>query len=201
MCWPWPGRSCRTMAPTRRWPRASRSGGPQTASAFVAAAELYRGAQQNMAFATRSGSIGMISPGLVPIRRQGDGRLPVPGWTGTYDWAGTHPGGSAAAAARPALRPPGQRQQPPGRRRLPVLPRRGLGGALPGGTDRRAAGRRRAVRSRPDARRPARPGLRPRPRFPALPARRRRWAGRPARRPRGTRGVGRHDASRIGPSR
>ena len=72
-------------------------GRAETASAFVAAAELYRGAQQNMAFATRSGSIGMISPGLVPIRRQGDGRMPVPGWAGTYDWAGTLP---AAALPR-----------------------------------------------------------------------------------------------------
>ena len=44
------------------------------ARSFLAAAELYRGAQQNMAFAVRDGTIGMISPGLVPIRRQGDGR-------------------------------------------------------------------------------------------------------------------------------
>lgn len=65
-----------------------------TAGAFVAAAELYRGAQQNMAFATNSGSVGMISPGLVPIRRQGDGRMPVPGWAGTHDWLGTIPAAS-----------------------------------------------------------------------------------------------------------
>ena len=44
--------------------------------------ERYQGAQQNMAFADRQGAIGMISPGLVPIRRSGDGRFPVPGWTG-----------------------------------------------------------------------------------------------------------------------
>jgi penicillin amidase len=56
---------------------------------FVAAVERYQGAQQNMAFADRSGRIGMISPGLVPVRRQGDGRLPVPGWTGEHDWQGT----------------------------------------------------------------------------------------------------------------
>ncbi|MGD9507127.1 MAG: penicillin acylase family protein, partial [Geminicoccaceae bacterium] len=61
------------------------------ARSFVAAAELYRGAQQNMAFATRDGTIGMISPGAVPIRRSGDGRRPVPGWTGEYDWVGTIP--------------------------------------------------------------------------------------------------------------
>jgi penicillin G amidase len=58
---------------------------------FVAAAERYTGAEQNMAFAARDGTIGMISPGLVPIRRQGDGRLPVPGWSGDFDWVGTIP--------------------------------------------------------------------------------------------------------------
>ena len=61
------------------------------AAGFVAGAELYRGAQQNMAFAVRDGGIGMISPGLVPIRRAGDGTGPVPGWTGEYDWLGTIP--------------------------------------------------------------------------------------------------------------
>ncbi len=58
---------------------------------FVAAVELYQGAQQNMAFADDTGTIGMISPGAVPIRRGGDGSLPVPGWTGEYDWLGTIP--------------------------------------------------------------------------------------------------------------
>ena len=77
-------------------------GQAETASAFVAAAELYRGAQREHGLPTRSDSIGMISPGLVPIRRQGDGRMPVPGWTGTYDWAGTLP----AAALPRRLDPP-----------------------------------------------------------------------------------------------
>ena len=59
------------------------------------------GAQQNMAFAVRDGTIGMISPGLVPIRRQGDGRLPVPGWTGDYDWVGTIPADRLPRAVDP----------------------------------------------------------------------------------------------------
>ena len=41
----------------------------------------------------------MISPGLVPIRRAGDGRLPVPGWTGAYDWLGTIPAASCRGAS------------------------------------------------------------------------------------------------------
>ncbi len=30
-------------------------------------------------------------PGDVPIRKNGDGRFPVPGWTGEYDWTGFIP--------------------------------------------------------------------------------------------------------------
>ena len=69
---------------------------------FVAAVERYQGAQQNMAFADRQGAIGMISPGLVPIRRSGDGRFPVPGWTGAYDWVGTIPAEALPRQLRPA---------------------------------------------------------------------------------------------------
>ncbi|MEK0082198.1 penicillin acylase family protein [Benzoatithermus flavus] len=69
---------------------------------FVAAAELYQGAQQNMAYADRTGLIGMISPGLVPIRRSGDGSMPVPGWTGAYDWQGTIPADRLPREAAPA---------------------------------------------------------------------------------------------------
>jgi len=72
------------------------------ARSFVAAAELYQGAQQNMAFAARDGTIGMVSPGLVPIRRSGDGRTPVPGWTDEHDWVGT----IRAAALPHSIDPP-----------------------------------------------------------------------------------------------
>lgn len=41
---------------------------------------------QNMLYADREGNIGYQSPGLIPIRRRGDGSLPVPGWTGDYEW-------------------------------------------------------------------------------------------------------------------
>ena len=47
--------------------------------------------QQNVAWATRDGRIGLVAPGRVPIRRSGDGRQPVPGWDGAADWIGTIP--------------------------------------------------------------------------------------------------------------
>ncbi|HEX6014096.1 MAG TPA: penicillin acylase family protein, partial [Geminicoccaceae bacterium] len=60
------------------------------------------GAQQNMAFADRRGTVGMISPGLVPVRRAGDGALPVPGWNGERDWLGTIPPEELPRQVRPA---------------------------------------------------------------------------------------------------
>lgn len=61
------------------------------ADAFVAAMRDVTAPQQNVLFADTAGRIGMYVPGLVPIRRNGDGRWPVPGWTGEYDWTGWIP--------------------------------------------------------------------------------------------------------------
>ena len=59
--------------------------------AFVAAARSHGAPQQNVLYADTMGHIGFIAPGRVPIRAQGDGRWPVPGWTGEFDWQGTIP--------------------------------------------------------------------------------------------------------------
>ncbi|MGQ9369958.1 penicillin acylase family protein [Azospirillum sp. A39] len=55
------------------------------------ALRLHRTPQQNVVLADTAGAIGFVSPALVPIRRKGDGTVPVPGWTGEYDWAGFVP--------------------------------------------------------------------------------------------------------------
>ena len=49
------------------------------------------GAQQNIFYADTAGNIGYTAPGRIPIRRSGNGSVPVPGWTGEYDWAGYIP--------------------------------------------------------------------------------------------------------------
>ncbi|MBV9824902.1 MAG: penicillin acylase family protein [Alphaproteobacteria bacterium] len=49
------------------------------------------GPQQNIVFAGQDGTIGFIAPGHVPIRKSGDGWMPMPGWTGEYDWSGFIP--------------------------------------------------------------------------------------------------------------
>ncbi len=58
---------------------------------FVAALRDVGAPMQNIHYADTSGHIGFIAPGRVPIRRNGDGRWPVPGWTGEYDWQGWIP--------------------------------------------------------------------------------------------------------------
>jgi penicillin G amidase len=46
---------------------------------------------QNTVYGDDGGTIGFIAPGLVPIRKKGDGWMPAPGWTGEYDWVGFIP--------------------------------------------------------------------------------------------------------------
>jgi penicillin amidase len=70
---------------------------------FVAAAEDVAAPMQNIFYADTGGHIGLIAPGRVPIRRRGDGRWPVPGWSGEYDWQGWIP----FADLPRALDPPG----------------------------------------------------------------------------------------------
>lgn len=41
---------------------------------------------QNFAVADTKGTIAHITPGRIPIRKEGNGRLPVPGWDGKHDW-------------------------------------------------------------------------------------------------------------------
>jgi penicillin amidase len=46
---------------------------------------------QNFVFADTNGDIGYWCCATIPIRPKGDGLLPVPGWTGEYEWKGYVP--------------------------------------------------------------------------------------------------------------
>jgi penicillin amidase len=46
---------------------------------------------QNFVYADVEGNIAYQMPGRVPIRQSGDGLIPVPGWTGEYEWDGWIP--------------------------------------------------------------------------------------------------------------
>jgi penicillin G amidase len=58
---------------------------------FREAAKNFHTPGQNVLYADTDGNIGYQTTGDIPIRKQGDGALPVPGWTGEYDWTGFIP--------------------------------------------------------------------------------------------------------------
>jgi penicillin G amidase len=60
-------------------------------SAFCKALRDFVAPEQNMVYADVDGNIGFLAPGRVPIRAEGDGWMPAPGWTGEYDWTGYIP--------------------------------------------------------------------------------------------------------------
>ena len=59
--------------------------------AFLDATRDIHAPQQNVVYADVDGNIGFYAPARVPIRKAGDGSVPVPGWTGDHDWTGYIP--------------------------------------------------------------------------------------------------------------
>jgi penicillin amidase len=55
-------------------------------ASFKRAWRNFVGPVQNIVYGDDSGEIGFLAPGLVPIRKKGEGWMPAPGWTGEYDW-------------------------------------------------------------------------------------------------------------------
>jgi penicillin G amidase len=53
---------------------------------FREAASSFAVPSQNLVYADVDGHIAYQAPGRVPVRSQGDGTVPVPGWTGEYTW-------------------------------------------------------------------------------------------------------------------
>ena len=80
----------------------SRLGQAQNWEEFQTAARKIVSPMQNMVYADTAGNTGLLSPARVPIRRKGDGSMPVPGWTGEYDWAGFVPFDALPRAYNPA---------------------------------------------------------------------------------------------------
>ncbi|TFD50583.1 penicillin acylase family protein [Cryobacterium frigoriphilum] len=60
-------------------------------TSFRAAASLFDVPAQNLMYADIDGNIGYQAPGAIPVRRSGDGTVPVPGWSSEYGWTGTIP--------------------------------------------------------------------------------------------------------------
>jgi penicillin amidase len=58
---------------------------------FVDAVRLIEAPQLGTAYGDVDGNIGYWATGKVPVRSKGDGSVPVPGWTGEYEWVGEVP--------------------------------------------------------------------------------------------------------------
>ena len=58
---------------------------------FREALRDFHSPQQSIVYADTTGTIGFAAPARVPIRKRGDGREPVPGWSGAFDWTGFIP--------------------------------------------------------------------------------------------------------------
>ena len=69
---------------------------------FENAMQRFEAPQQNVAYADVEGTIGMVSAGLVPVRRSGDGMFPAEGWTGAKDWTGFLPYAELPRSFNPA---------------------------------------------------------------------------------------------------
>ncbi len=59
--------------------------------AFHAALRPAVAPEQDIVYADIAGNIGFLAPARIPIRAKGDGAMPVPGWTGEYEWTGFVP--------------------------------------------------------------------------------------------------------------
>lgn len=63
-------------------------GKAQNWAEFRAALRDFDVPAQNFVYADVDGNVGFQLAGLVPVRQQGDGLLPAPGWTGDHEWTG-----------------------------------------------------------------------------------------------------------------
>ena len=58
---------------------------------FRASASIFHTPGHNITYADVDGNIGYQTTGDIPIRKNGDGSIPVPGWSSEYDWVGMIP--------------------------------------------------------------------------------------------------------------
>ena len=68
---------------------------------FKTAAADFAGAALSVCYADTDGHIGLLLMGRLPDR-PGDGKMPVPGWTGEYDWRGLLPASANFSVLDPA---------------------------------------------------------------------------------------------------
>ncbi|HXE79443.1 MAG TPA: penicillin acylase family protein [Vicinamibacterales bacterium] len=70
-------------------------------SDFLNAVRSVTGVSLSFVYADATGNIGFAMSGALPIRANGNGALPVPGWGGGYEWTGTVPPEQLPASLNP----------------------------------------------------------------------------------------------------
>lgn len=68
---------------------------------FKKSLEYFEAPAQNFVFASKDGTIAYRGNGKIPIRKKGDGSVPVPGWTDEYEWTGFIPWDELPTAVNP----------------------------------------------------------------------------------------------------
>jgi len=63
----------------------------KSADDFLAGVNFYKSPGQHWIYADDQGEIGYIYGAAIPVRNGFDGTVPVPGWTGEYEWEGYVP--------------------------------------------------------------------------------------------------------------
>ncbi|MCF3962090.1 penicillin acylase family protein [Streptomyces fuscigenes] len=63
----------------------------QNFTQFRSAAHNFEVPSQNLVYADTQGNIGYQAPGRIPVRGEGDGSLPAPGWDPAYRWKSSIP--------------------------------------------------------------------------------------------------------------
>ncbi len=69
---------------------------------FREALRIWPAPSQNFAYADVDGNIGYQLGGFVPVRSKGYGIIPMPGWTGEYEWTGWVPFDELPSAFNPS---------------------------------------------------------------------------------------------------
>ena len=79
------------LQPNRTFTAVMRYTKATTIEEFLDGISYFDGPAQNFVFADTEGNIGYHSTALIPIRNQGDGTVPVPGWVDDFQWTGFIP--------------------------------------------------------------------------------------------------------------
>ncbi len=74
------------LEPERTCLALVRMNAARSAGEFHAALADYASPVVNVVYADTQGNIGYDLAGRVPVRKRGDGRVPVPGWTDEFEW-------------------------------------------------------------------------------------------------------------------